>query len=272
MSGFLSGLSEQQIADYHRDGFVIPDYTIPAAMLVRMRDAYDKLLDDNPHISPDFMLGPHLKTPGTQGVKGSQDWLDFATHSEILERVAQLVGDDLILWGTTIFGKPARVGKETPWHQDGDYYPIRPLETITVWIALDDVTVENGCMRFIPGSHKSKKLYNHHWVENPDLTINLVCDEDQFDESSAYNLELAAGQLCFHDVYMIHGSHANKTDKRRAAFVARIMPGHCHYDHKHGESMGRAHAVHDYGRRPLFQIRGIDSSGKNNFSIGHNPS
>jgi ectoine hydroxylase-related dioxygenase (phytanoyl-CoA dioxygenase family) len=182
---------------------------------------------------------------------------------------AQLVGNDLILWGTTIFGKPARCGKATPWHQDGDYYPIRPLETISIWIALDDVTPENGPMRFIPGSHKARKIFSHHWEENKNLSINKVCDSEHYDESIAHDLLLKAGEVSFHDVYMIHGSKANNTDQRRTAFVVRIMPGHCHYDHEFGQQMAEPHQAHDYGRRPLFLIRGRDTTGKNNFSIGH---
>lgn len=265
----LARLTHQQIADYQRNGFVIPDYRVSEATLEKMRIAYKKLLADNPSIRADLILGPHLAVPGSQGVKGSPDWLDFATQRDIIDMVTQLIGNDVILWGTTLFGKPARNGKETPWHQDGDYYPIRPLETLSIWIALDDATVENGCMRFVPGSHKKRQLFGHHREENPDLTINVVCDREHFDESTTFNLELKAGQLSFHDVYMIHGSHANKTDRRRAAFVVRLMPGHCYYDHALGEEMGMAHRAHDYGRRPLFLIRGKDGSGKNDFAIGH---
>ena len=99
--------------------------------------------------------------------------------------VEQLIGEDIILWGTTIFGKPAHGGKATPWHQDGAYYPIRPLETLSIWIALDDAVPDNGCMRFIPGSHKDRKIFSHHWEEDQDLTINRVCDSEHFDEASA---------------------------------------------------------------------------------------
>jgi ectoine hydroxylase-related dioxygenase (phytanoyl-CoA dioxygenase family) len=158
-----------------------------------MREAYARLLADNADIASDIMLGPHLEKPGAQGVIGSRVWLEFATQPALLDMAAQLVGNDLILWGTTIFGKPARCGKATPWHQDGDYYPIRPLETISIWIALDDVTPENGPMRFISGSHKARKIFSHHWEENKNLSINKVCDSEHYDESTA------AGRVCRQD-------------------------------------------------------------------------
>ncbi len=262
-------LTEAEIARYHEQGYLVPSYRLPSDVLGSMREAYARLLADNADIASDIMLGPHLEKPGAQGVIGSRVWLEFATQPALLDMAAQLVGNDLILWGTTIFGKPARCGKATPWHQDGDYYPIRPLETISIWIALDDVTPENGPMRFIPGSHKARKIFSHHWEENKNLSINKVCDSEHYDESTAYDLLLKAGEVSFHDVYMIHGSKANNTDQRRTAFVVRIMPGHCHYDHEFGQQMAEPHQAHDYGRRPLFLIRGRDMTGKNNFSIGH---
>jgi hypothetical protein len=262
-------LSRGQIEQYRDKGYVVPEYRLPDDLLGQMRSAYQLLLDKNPQLSSDFLLGPHLTSPGAQGVRGSREWLDFATHPDLMEMAAQLIGGDIILWGTTIFGKPANSGKATPWHQDGDYYPIRPLETITIWIALDDVTAENGPMRFIPGSHRNKRSYSHHRQERPDLTLFDVCDAEHFDESTAEDLILEAGQISFHDVYMIHGSGPNHTPHRRAAFVIRLMPATSLYDHALGENMGRKNAAHDYGKRPLFLVRGTDVHGGNNFSIGH---
>jgi hypothetical protein len=262
-------LTAEEIARYHEDGYVVPRYRLPEDVLAQMRAAYDELLAANPDIASDIMLGPHMDRPGAQGVKGASDWFDIATRPDILDMVEQLIGEDIVLWGTTIFGKPAKCGLETPWHQDGDYYPIRPLETLSVWMAVDDATAENGCMRFIPGSHKARKTFSHHWEDNDGLTINQVCDAEHFDEASAADLVLQAGQISLHDVYMIHGSRANTSGKRRAAFIVRLMPGRCHYDHELGVRLAQPHQAHDYGNRPLFLLRGRDRSGRNDFTIGH---
>ena len=262
-------LTPSEIATYRDRGYLIPKYRLSDERLGEMRACYDELLAANRDIQADFMLGPHLNQPGAQGLKGSSRWLDFATDPDLIDIAAQLIGDDIILWGTTLFGKPAKNGKETPWHQDGKYYPIRPLETLSIWIALDDVTVENGPMRMIPGSHKPHKLYSHHWQENTDLTINEVCDAHHFDKDSAEDLILEAGQVSYHDVYMIHGSKANRSNHRRAAFIIRLMPATSHYDHALGREMGQKHNAHDYGYRPLFLVRGSDACGKNDFEIGH---
>jgi len=263
-------LSEAEIDVYHEDGLVIPDYRVSDDMLARMRGAYDRLLADNPDITSDIMLGPHLERSGAQGVQGSREWLEFATEPDILGMVSQVAGEDLVLWGTTIFGKPAGCGKATPWHQDGDYYPIEPLETCTVWMALDDATPENGCMRYLPGSHKERRLFPHHWEEDDGLSINQVIDEEFVDESQARDIVLKAGQISIHDVYLAHASRPNRSDNRRAGFVLRIMPATSYYNHGRGQEIGTQHAHQDYGNRALYLIRGEDrSGGRNDFTTGH---
>lgn len=263
-------LSEDEIATYHRDGLVIPDYTLPDQVIARMQQAYEDILEANkdvPGVNPDFMLGPHLEKSGAQGVVGDPIWLEFAQHPDIVEMVSQVAGEDLILWGTTLFGKPAYSGKETAWHQDGDYYPIEPLETVTVWIALDDSTPENGCMRYIPGSHKERRLFPHHWDDDPKLNLKQVIDEEYAPEDQARDIVLKRGQLSIHDVYLVHGSSANKSPNRRAGFILRIMPATSYYNHHKGT--GSDNPSHDYSQRALYLLRGKDQTGRNDFSVGH---
>ncbi len=262
-------LSDADIATYREKGWLVPNFRLPDDLIAEMREEYDALLARNAHIASDIMLAPHQTNGGSQGVIGSEKWFEFATHPALMDIASQLIGDDIILWGTTIFGKPAHSGKETPWHQDGGYYPIRPLETLTIWIPLDDVTPENGPMRFIPGSHKPHELFSHSWIGGDDKTINLVTDQDNFDPNVSEDLIIEAGQVSFHDVYMIHGSSANRTNHRRAAFIVRLMPATSLYDHALGAEIGQKHPAQGYGTRPLYLVRGEDRHGGNNFEIGH---
>lgn len=261
-------LSDSEIAQYHEKGWIVPKWEIPQDLIQEMRQEYDDLLARNPHVESDIILAPHQTNGGSMGIKGSEKWLEFATQPELMEIARQLIGDDIILWGTTLFGKPPHNGKETPWHQDGQYYPIRPLETLTIWIPLDDVTPENGPMKFIPGSHKPHELFSHSWKDGKDKTINLVTDSEHFSEADSEPLVIRAGQASFHDVYMIHGSDANRTDKRRAAFIVRLMPATSLYDHALGAEIGKKHPAQGYGVRPLYLVSGEDRAG-NNFTIGH---
>ena len=266
-------LSEQEIETYRRDGLVIPsDYRLPPEALSRLRRLYAKLLDDNrdnPDFSPDFILGPHLDADDTYGIKGDPAWLEFARIPEILDMVEQLIGADFILWGMTIFGKPARTGKATPWHQDGDYYPIEPLETLTVWISLDGSTAENGCMRYIPGSHRDHRIYSHHFEHRDDYTLAQVIDDDQVDLDTARDIVLDPGQISLHDVYLVHGSGPNLSERPRMGLVLRIMPASSFYNHESGKIKEDAGSPHGYSNRALFLLRGEDRCGRNDFSRGH---
>ena len=135
--------------------------------------------------------------------------------------VEQLIGPDIVLWGCHVFCKPAQEGFETPWHQDGHYWPIRPLATCTVWVALEPSTRANGCLRVIPGSHAGKHLHPHLHEDRNDLTLNQRMQDGSFDEDDAVDLELQPGQMSMHDVYMIHGAKANVSGQRRTIDVCR---------------------------------------------------
>jgi hypothetical protein len=266
-------LTEPEIETYRRDGLVIPSaYRLPDSTLARIDRLYRKLLEDNrgrPGFSADFILGPHLDADGAYGVRGDPEWLEFARIPEILDMIEQLIGPDLILWGMTIFGKPARVGKATPWHQDGDYYPIEPLETLTLWISLDGSTPEQGCMRYIPGSHREHRIYSHHFEHREDYTLAQVIDDDQVDLGLARDIVLERGQLSLHDVYLVHGSEANLSPKRRMGLVMRIMPASSYYNHHSGKIKEDAGSPHGYSNRALFLLRGEDRCGRNDFNRGH---
>jgi len=266
-------LTDQEIDTYKQEGLVIPSaYRVPEVTLACINTLYHKLLEDNqdnPDFSADFILGPHLDAHGSYGVRGDPEWLEFATIPEVLDMVEQLIGPDFILWGMTIFGKPARIGKATPWHQDGDYYPIEPLETLTVWISLDGSIPEQGCMRFIPGSHRSHKIYSHHFEHRDDYTLAQVIDNGQVDLSQARDIVLEPGQISLHDVYLVHGSDANHSDQRRMGLVLRLMPATSFYNHNSGKIKESAGSPHGYSNRALFLLRGEDRSGRNDFSRGH---
>ncbi len=264
-----AGLTSEQIRTYHEEGLVIADYRLPDDLLQGMRASLDALIGRNPHVPADTMYCPHIRHGGTQGLVGSSDWLDYARIPEILDMVAQVIGPDFLLWGTTVFGKPPKSGKTIPWHQDGEYWPIRPLATCSVWIALDEATSENGCLRYIPGSHRRKAVLRHHQDDDPALGLNQVLDADQFDESTARDVTLQAGQISLHDVYLAHGSGPNRSDKRRAGFICRYMPTTSHFDHAYGAELQKRSGVIDFGRRALWLVRGRDVSGKNDFAIGH---
>jgi ectoine hydroxylase-related dioxygenase (phytanoyl-CoA dioxygenase family) len=138
-----------------------------------------------------------------------------------------------------------------------------------LWIALDDATPENGCLRVIPGSHRQQRLRKHNANDSPALTLNQELDASEYDEQDAVDIVLEAGQLSLHEVYMIHGSEPNRSAKRRAGFVCRYMPTSSHFDHAYGVDLQKRSNRVDFATRALWLMRGVDRSGLNDFSIGH---
>jgi hypothetical protein len=261
-------LSPAQIESYRRDGLVIPDYRLPDAQLAKLRSALDALLAANPHVRPEQLISAHIRR-GPEKTIGHEAFLEFAHDPHILDMVEQIAGPDLILWGCQVFCKPAGDGYEVPWHQDGRYWPIRPLATCTVWVALDRSSPENGCMRYIPGSHARGHVYRHRNDTRPDLALDLVLADDAVDTGAARDVVLEPGMMSLHDVYLVHGSNPNRSGKRRAGLALRYMPASSHFDRAMfaPRTSGNGLTV-DYTNRPIWLVRGVDRSAKNDFTVG----
>jgi len=258
-------LRGDEVAAYRRDGYIVPRYRVPDDMLSRMRDSLERLLAENPGKRPEHLV--IRWGGGERALPTHSAFMDYVTAPPILDIVEGLLGPDIICWGAHVFCKSAGDGLEVPWHQDGQYWPIRPLATCTVWIALDDSTPENGCLRVIPGSHRDRTCFHHRLDERPDLAIEQRVTEDQFDEAAAADVVLEAGQMSIHDVYMIHGSRANRSPRRRAGLAIRYMPATSLFDRSIKKTGAAAGIRQDMSRRPIFLVRGQDRAG-NDFSVG----
>ena len=186
------------------------------------------------------------------------------SHPAIVKRLQSLIGPDVILWGSQVFCKPATIGMEVPWHQDGEYWPIRPLATCSVWIAIDDVSIANGAMRYIPGSHRARRLFPHVVSDRAVLALNRVLDPTCYDAAAAAYDELASGQISLHDVYLIHGSAANTSGMRRAGFAIRYMPATSTFDRLLDMGAGSKHFATQFATRPIYLMRGAAYSNSAN--------
>ena len=258
--------TETEVNAYKTNGYIIPNYQLPEGLVARLQHGVEAAISRFTEFKPEDIANPHFIEYPDSGDRNP--FLEVASHPQILDYVEQLIGPDIILWITRILCKPSVKGREVPWHQDGEYWPMRPLETCTVWIALDEVSTENGCMRFIPGSHQSEGLYRHHMSDRKDLVLNLELDEDQYDESTAVNVELPLGGMSMHHVKLIHGSLANQSSQRRAALVMRYMPASSFYD-RTLVNHDRFKSPFNIAEQPLLLMRGKDATGKNDLTFGH---
>ena len=265
----MARLHADEIAHYGTEGWVIPRFRLPDARVATMAAALDALLRDNPGVRPEKLVSAHVAGDNGEGVRGSQAFLDLARDPEIVELVSGVLGEDLILWGCHVFCKPAAEGYETPWHQDGHYWPIRPLANCTVWVALEESTAANGCLRVIPRSHADRQLHEHLHEDRNDLTLNQRIAPGAFDEASAVDLELQPGEMSLHDVYMIHGAKENRSSQRRTGVALRYMPTTSVFERDLRPADGKTGLVVDFANRPLWLVKGTDRSGRNDLEVGH---
>jgi hypothetical protein len=271
----MARLGTDEIQRYQRDGWVVPAHRLPADRVLSLQQALDELLRRNPGVRPEKLVSAHIDRRATgdrdngEGVRGVADFLTLARDPELVELVSGVLGEDIILWGCHVFCKPAHEGYETPWHQDGHYWPIRPLATCTVWVALEDSLVDNGCLRVVPGSHRGQRLHEHLHEERSDLTLNQRLAAGAFDERDAVDVELRAGQMSLHDVYMIHGANPNRSPRRRTGVALRYMPATSHFDRRLRPVDGQSGVAVNFAKRPLWLVRGVDRHGGNDFGIGH---
>ena len=248
-------LTKKQVSQYRTDGFVVPDFRLDDEALADIRAAHERLLARHPQFS-DYCPAVLAFDLG---------FMNIARQPEILNMVEQLIGTDFALWNSSFFAKPARVGTKTPWHQDGEYWPIRPLATCSVWIAVDPSTPENGCLRVIPGSHRRRELGKHDYNGADGLSLPLEIRQDEYDESTAQDIVLERGQISLHDVYLIHGSEPNRSGKPRRGMTLRYMPTTSVY--RRDLADGRRGGPLAMSERTLYLMRGTDLSGQNDFRL-----
>ena len=150
-----------------------------------------------------------------------QVFLNHALHPAILDVAESLLGPDLKLFGDQMFLKPPG-GMEKTYHQDSPYFKIEPMALVSSWVAMDDVTLENGCLWVVPGSHKGGALdHSEVWMvgERRDMTI----PETAFDRNIEESIVMKAGSCSFHHSLLLHRSRANETTQRRRGLATHYM-------------------------------------------------
>ena len=142
-------------------------------------------------------------------------------HDEILDCVEDLLGPNLQLFHDQALYKPAHHGGPVFWHQDNAYWQCTPANLVSCWLTLDDVTVANGAMQVIPGSHLGAMQH-----DRSSATDALLDNADRVDSSRAVAIELPAGGAMLHHCQTFHYTGPNETERERRAFAIHFMtPG-----------------------------------------------
>ena len=256
-------LTEEEVENYKQQGYVVPKWKYPAKSIEMMQRLVQELIEANPDHYQEQLVCPHLPQGATKPMVSErhQDFLNLAMEEGVRKILGQILGPDVLLWGSQLFCKPAAVGMEIPWHQDGAYWPIRPLANISAWIAIDRVRRENACLKVIPGSHLSG-LKPHQIDSRKNLALDRTVNPEHLNKEEAVDIELDPGDLVFFDVYLMHGSNANTSGERRAGLVYRYMPSTSLFDRSVQDKINKSGHLVSYKDRPLFQVLG-DDPGRN---------
>jgi non-haem Fe2+, alpha-ketoglutarate-dependent halogenase len=151
-------------------------------------------------------------------------WInDLMRHPRMLDAVEDVLGPNLLVWSTSFFIKEPRDPGFVSWHQDATYWGLSAPDVCTAWIALSPANKISGCMKFIPGTHKTQVEHADTFHQDNLLTRGQEIAVE-VDESKAVFAELGPGQASLHHVLLFHGSAPNRSDDRRIGLAIRYVP------------------------------------------------
>jgi non-haem Fe2+, alpha-ketoglutarate-dependent halogenase len=213
----MKSLSEAAVRRYRDLGYCAPVPALTASEAHELRRRLEAYEAGAGVLSGRLRHKPHLLFT----------WLnDLIRHPRILDAVEDIIGSDILCWGTSFFIKEKRNPAYVSWHQDSTYWGLEPPDIITAWVALADSNAANGAMRVIPGTHKLDQVPHRDTFAAENLLSRGQEIMVDVDERQAAMLELAAGEMSLHHVRLIHGSDPNPSDDRRIGFAIRYIPTH----------------------------------------------
>jgi ectoine hydroxylase-related dioxygenase (phytanoyl-CoA dioxygenase family) len=227
-------LSREQIEFFNENGYLKGIRILDDEQIEILRRELDELMDSahparglfyeynsNESADPNKILFHAL---GAWRI--AQGFHDLLWHPAFTVPASQLLGGPVRFWHDQLFVKPARSGGVVIWHQDYSYWTrTRPMAHLTCWIGLDDSTRENGCLNYVPGSHRWNLLPREDFASDMDRILEFLTEEQRC-EFKPVAIELKAGECSFHHPLMVHGSFANKSKRpRRGAVINAFRDG-----------------------------------------------
>ncbi len=224
-------LSDEQVGFFHKNGYLKGVRVLTDQQVDALRSELNQLMDpahpghrlfyeyhsnesEDPNRALFHALGAWRIMPGFH---------DLAWNPAFTMAASQLLGGPVRLWHDQLFCKPARHGGVVAWHQDYSYWTrTTPLAHLTCWIGLDDSTRDNGCVHYVPGSHRWPDLPKTGLTGDMDAIQTVLTDEQRGKFKLVAN-ELKKGECSFHHPKMIHGSYENNTDRPRRGTVINVI-------------------------------------------------
>jgi ectoine hydroxylase-related dioxygenase (phytanoyl-CoA dioxygenase family) len=208
--------TDQQVESYKSNGYLLPQIQVfNEDELNELTEIFESLEKAGKNLDT-----PHFREPAL---------LKFLLSEKVFKVVEPLIGPDFGLFSSHFISKEPGKGKATPWHEDSNYWDGRFDQfngIVTLWLALDESTEENGCMKLIPGTH----LRDDFIYEPCSLEENIFVKEIvNIDENEAVSCVLKRGEFSLHDSRMVHGAQPNRSNKRRCGYTMRYFSQHMKY-------------------------------------------
>lgn len=205
-------------AQYQEQGYTIVRDVLDAELIAEAREHVTWLMAKHPDLRPEN-LHDQLMTRDAF-------WVRLISDDRLLDVAEQFIGPDIALFASHHIAKPPFTGQKVLWHQDGTGWPLEPVEVITFWLALDDSTPENGCLRVLPGTQRRRllgvdEIERHNDGEN---VLGWGMNPADIDETQAVDLILKPGDISIHDPKIVHGSNANTSPNWRRGLTIRYIP------------------------------------------------
>jgi ectoine hydroxylase len=222
-------LSEEQVAFYRSEGYLLLERRIPEDIIVALRSEIARfeaeargLTESNDRLDLEDSHTP--ENPRVRRIKAphvTSDVVKALLYSDhILAPVRDLIGPDVRLHGSKLNMKSAGYGAAIEWHQDFAFYPHTNADVLAVGVIIDDMGSENGPLQVFPGSHKGP-VHDHHvdgvFAGAMDLA---ACG---FDIADAAELKGPAGSISIHHGHTVHGSALNRSNRSRRILFLEMM-------------------------------------------------
>ncbi|MEJ1975044.1 MAG: phytanoyl-CoA dioxygenase family protein [Acetobacteraceae bacterium] len=208
-------LSPEAVSYYQDHGFYAPIPALSAAEAAEARRRLETHEREHGKLTGPLRHKSHLLFT----------WLDdIVRHPRILDAVEDIIGPNILVWGSSFFIKDAHDAGFVSWHQDSTYWGLDPADIVTAWVALSESTAENGAMRVIPDTHVIDQVPHRDTFAADNLLSRGQEVAVEVDDAKAVMLSLQPGEMSLHHVRLIHGSDPNPSDKRRIGFAIRYLP------------------------------------------------
>lgn len=209
-------LTPDTVQFYHQNGYHLFHQPVFSEQeFSKLKNIFENLLAKT-NKRGDELDTPHFNNPKL---------FEFLLADEVLNLVEPLIGPNIGLWSSHFISKEPFTGRATPWHEDTGYWKgrfDRMDQIVTVWLALDVVDQENGCMAVIPGTHQNG-YSEYEPVDGATHSFTSQIKSENIDESQAVYFELATNHCSLHDGRIIHGAKANTSPRRRAGYTMRYF-------------------------------------------------